>query len=229
MRWSFLLALAACAPVDSPCEDAAAQLVGCSDDQRAAFVAACEQTGAADPAAFDGAACAPVPSDGKADAQTAALTGVCVAAMYGVKLTVTSLSPAGAPLSPQTKTALRPLYGALVDDVTVSMGAELPPRIVVAGHRLSVQPDAMTFGDRIFMLGEVGKDPTRLLLTTVHEMRHAQQAKTAGGFFFFAVDYCRDMVAASFDYDHIGLEVSAYAVEGAAAKSLQQCGKVTCP
>jgi hypothetical protein len=227
MRWSFLFVLAACAPAESPCEEAAAQLVTCSGEQRAAFVAACEQSGAADPAALDDAACTPVPDDGKADAQTIALTGVCVAAMYGVKLTVMSVSPAPRPLSPQAKAALRPLYGALVDEVSVSIGAELPPRIVIAGHRLSVQPDAMTFGNQIFMLDAVGKDPTRLLLTTVHEMTHAYQARD--GFFSFAVHYCKDMVAAGFDYNKIGLEVSAYAVEGDARKSLQQCGQIRCP
>jgi hypothetical protein len=230
---ALVAALGACAQDASPCSEAAAQLAGCSDDQRNAFAAACEESGGADPSALlaedSSAACKAVPSDGKADQATLALRSVCVAAMYGVKWTVTALSPSGKPLSAQSKAILRPLYGSLVDEVRISLGAELPPRIVIAGHELSVQPAAMTFGSQIFILQEVADDPEYLLLTTVHELAHAKQSKTAGGYYGFAVTYCRDMIAAGFDYDHIDLEEAAYAIQDDARSSLQTCGHVTCP
>ncbi|HUS29087.1 MAG TPA: hypothetical protein VMZ53_11270 [Kofleriaceae bacterium] len=239
MRRFLLAALVAgsgaCAQDTSPCSEAAAQLTACSDDQRAAFVSACEETGGADPASLladdSSAACKAVPSDGKADQATLAATGLCVASMYGVKWTVTALSPTAQPLSAQTKTMLRPLYGSLVDEARVSIGAALPPAIKIAGHVLAVEPAAMTFGSSIFILQEVAdsKSADRLLLTTVHELAHAKQAKTAGGYYNFAVSYCRDMIAVGFDYSHIHLEEAAYAVQDQARSSLQTCGHVTCP
>jgi hypothetical protein len=240
MKYRSLIALgfaglfaSACTMESSPCAEAAAQLSGCSDDQKQAFFDACEQGGGADAAALTSedttAACTAAVTNGATDAATAAKTGVCVAAMYGVKWTVTALSPSGRALSAATKSQLRPLYGSLVDQVTITVGAKLPPRIVIAGHELSVQPDAMTFGTHVFMLREVGDDPDRLLLTTVHELTHAQQSQRAGGFYGFAVSYCRDMIAAGFDYDQIHMEQSAYAIEDTAARNLQSCGAVVCP
>jgi hypothetical protein len=218
----------------SPCEDAAAQLASCSDDQREAFRIACEESGAAaiaTPLASDDAraACSSNTSIAYTRGESAALTGVCVAAMYGVKWTVTALSPTPQPLSAATKTLLRPLYGVLVDEVGISIGATLPPRVVIGGHELSVQPDAMTFGTHMFMLQDVASSPGRLLLTTVHELTHVQQAERAGGFYGFATAYCGDMIAAGFDYDRIAMEISAYAVEDGARHSLQSCGRVVCP
>ena len=37
------------------------------------------------------------------------------------------------------------------------------------------------------------------------------------------------MVASGFDYDHIGMEVAAYGVQGTARRNLAACGHVTCP
>jgi len=232
---ALVAALGACAQDTSTCREAADQLAACSDDQRQALVAACEQSGGADPSSFlaedSSAACKAVPSDGKADQATLALTATCVTAMYGVKWTVTALSPTARPLPAEMKTVLRPLYGSLVDEVSVSLGAELPPGIVIAGHELSIAPDAMTFGSQVFINQEVVDDfdSDRLVLTTVHELTHAKQSKAAGGFYDFAVKYCRDMIAAGFEYDHIHLEEAAYAVQHDARTSLQTCGHVTCP
>jgi hypothetical protein len=231
-----LVLLSGCMVGTAPCDEAAAQLTSCSDDQREAFIDACEATGGApDPAAFEDAdtACKAVPASlAFGGVQDSAETGVCVAAMYAVKWAVTVLSPTAVPLSDSSKAILRPLYGSLVDDVRVSLGATLPPRIVFHGHELAVEAQAMTFGNQIFMLGEVATDtktPYRLLLATVHEMRHAQQSQEAGGYYGFAVHYCRDMVAAHWNYNQIGLEVNAYSVQNAARRSLQTCGHVTCP
>lgn len=229
-----IAALTACATEPSTCEVAAAKLSGCGPEQTQSFIAACEETGgAADPAllADDSAAACALPADGKADAQPA-LVGMCVAAMYGVKWTVTALSPAALPLSAATKAALRPMFGALVDKVRISLGAQLPPRIVIAGHRLSVEPAAMTFGTSIFVLEEVAESmtPDRLLLTTVHELTHAQQSERAGGYYGFAVNYCRDLIAVNFDYNKNGLETAAYAVQSEAEQNLHdECGQVVCP
>jgi hypothetical protein len=237
-RWFVvaLVTLGACTVGDSPCAQVASHLDGCSTEQTEAFISACDESGGAPAASLldddANAACTTPIAVGSADVQTTAEVGVCVAAMYGVKWTVSALSPTGRPLDAQTKAALRPLYGALVDQVRISIGATLPPRIVIGGHELSVPPDAMTFGSNLFMLQEVASDtkrPYRLLLTTVHEMKHAQQAQQAGSYYGFAVNYCRDMVAANFDYNQIGMEVAAYGVQGTARSSLQSCGHVTCP
>jgi hypothetical protein len=118
-----------------------------------------------------------------------------------------------------------------VDTVKISVNAQLPPRIVIAGHEISVQPDAMTFGDRIYLAPSVmtAKNPSYPLLTTVHEMTHAKQAADRGGYYGFAVQYCRDMRAVNYKYGDIPLEVAAYAVEHDAAVALRTCGKVKCP
>jgi hypothetical protein len=229
-----LLAPSGACAQDSSCSEAAAQLTSCSEDQRQAFVAACEETGGADPSELlaedSSAACKAVPNDGKTDQGAITVMGLCVASMYGVKWTVTALSPTAQPLSASMKTMLRPLYGSLVDEVRVSIGAALPPKIKIAGHELAVQPAAMTFGSSIFILQEVADDsPERLLLAEVHELTHVKQSKTAGGYYGFALNYCRDMIVAGFDYDHIHLEEAAYAVEEDARESLQTCGRVTCP
>ncbi len=226
--------LVACASQDSTCAEAAAQLTSCTTDQRQAFEAACEQNDGADPATLGAdatAACAAVPSDGKADAGTDVLTGVCVAGMYGVKWGITALSPAGGALSDPMNAELRTIYGSLVDGVTVTIGAELPPKIVIAGHELGVQPDAMTFGNHVFVLQAVADDtttPNRLLLTITHELTHVKQGQNDGGFYGFAVSYCRDMIAVNFDYDLIAEEIAAYAVEGTARQNLARCGHVVC-
>lgn len=230
------LVLAACATEESPCASAAAQLTGCTADQAQAFIAACEDAGGVEAATLvaddQAAVCAAIPSDGKEDQGTLALTGVCVAGMYGVKWTVSALSAEPQPLPAQMKTALRPLYGSLVDRARIVIGARLPPRIVIAGHVLAVEPAAMTFGNQIFVLDQVAHDPKRpdrLLLTTVHELTHAQQAERAGGYFQFATRYCSDMIAHNFSYEQLSMEVAAYAVEHAAQRNLNDCGAVTCP
>jgi hypothetical protein len=229
------LAVTACTDPETPCERAAAQLTACSDDQRDAFVESCEASGVADTATLsedDAAAmCAGAPDDGKQDAQTTALTGVCVAAMYTVKWGVTLVSPTGLPLSESSKQTLRPLFGDLVDDVRISIGARLPPAIRFAGHELSIEPGAMTFGNDIFIRSQVVRpdDPANLFYAVIHEMTHSQQAKAAGGYYGFAVNYCRSMIATNYDYYKIDYEVAAYRVASDAETSMNSCHHLTCP
>lgn len=229
-----LLIASACATEPtSTCDEAVAQLTSCNDDQRAAFAAACEAAGGDfDPAALvaedSTAACAAVPDDGKADAQTNVVTGLCVAAMYAEKWAIGSISPEPQALPEATRARLRPLFGSLVDSVRVSNQAELPPKIVIAGRTISVEPAAMTFGSTIFINKRLNPaiDPFTLL---VHELTHAQQASRAGGYYNFTVNYCRAMVAATFNYNQISLEVAAYDVQHKAEHALATCGQVTCP
>jgi len=230
------LALTACATdVETPCESAGAQLVTCDDDQRAAFVESCEASGLADATTFSAedasALCTAAPDDGKTDAATNALVGLCVAGMYGVKWSVYWRSPAGVPLAASSKQALRPLFGDLVDEVRISLNAKLPPEITIAGHQLSVEPGAQTFGNNIYVNGhgDVATDSVFLFYTIIHEMTHARQAKAAGGFLGFARQYCRDMIAHDFRYNAITMEVDAYRVSSDAETNMNRCGKLICP
>ncbi len=224
-----------CSTEPSSCDLAAERLQGCGDDQRNAFVGACQASGGAlDPDAFatspEAAEICASSSDGKADLQSAVI-GACVASMYGIKWSVASLSPTPQPLSAAMKSELRPLYGALVDQVRVSIGATLPPKIVIAGHQLSIQPAAMTFGDRIYILQEVADDANRhrLLLMLVHELMHAEQAARNGGFLEFARGYCRQLDNFGYAYEDVAWEDAAYATQELARQNLGRCGHVTCP
>lgn len=232
-----LASLAGCATEPSACETAAASLTGCTEDQTAAFITACEESGGAESAASfaaeDGAtACAAPVTDDKSDLATAAVVGTCVASMYGIRWTVTALSPSARPLDAATKMALRPIFGNLVETVRVSYDARLPPRVVINGRELTVAPAAMTFGSSIFVLSaEKRQNASALdtLVLTVHEMTHAMQAQRAGGFYGFAVAYCRDIIASGFNYYDIGLEHEAERVETDAIHDLQTCGSFGCP
>lgn len=234
------VSLAGCATevgsAEAACAAAAAELTGCTDEQATAVVAACEELGGSEDAAVfaaqEGAtACAAPASDGKSDAATSALVATCVTAMYGVKWTVTALSPSPQPLSAVYKAALRPLFGGLVDTARVSYDARLPPKITVRGHQLYVPPAAMTFGSTIFVAPDsvrVNNSAKETLLLHVHELTHVRQAAQLGGFYNFASDYCRDMVATNFDYRSIGPEVDAYAAEEDAEHDLNTCGAFDC-
>jgi hypothetical protein len=216
------------------CDEVAANLDGCSPEQADALLASCRaQPSNATLAQLSTeeiqSACSPA-DDGKADTQ-ATLTGVCVATMYGIKWTVSVLSPRVQPLSEDLKRQLRPTFGALVDTARITRAAELPPGITIGGHELSVTPAAMTFGNNIFISRIWGAlmSPQEMLLTTVHEMQHVQQVSRAGGFFRFATQYCREMIAVNFDYHQIPLEINAATVETTARNNLSNgCPTVFC-
>ncbi len=216
------------------CDEVAAKLDGCSPAQADALLASCRaQPSNASFAEISTeeiqAACSPS-DDGKADAQ-ATLTGVCVASMYGIKWTVGLLSPSVQPLSADVKRQLRPTFGALVDTARLTHAAELPPGITIGGHELSVTPAAMTFGNNIFIAKSwsASISAKELMLTIVHEMQHVQQVTKAGGFFRFATEYCREMIAVNFDYFAIPLEINADGVEQTARANLASgCETVFC-
>ena len=89
----------------------------------------------------------------------------------------------------------------------------------------------MTFGNNIFIDKTWGDlmSPNEMLLTTVHEMQHVQQVSRVGGFFRFATQYCREMIAVNFDYNQIPLEINASAVENTARNSLANgCATIFC-
>lgn len=216
------------------CDQVAANVDGCSPEQADALLASCRaQPSDATLAQLSSeeirSACSAA-DDGKADAQ-ATLTGVCVATMYGIKWTVSVLSPTVQQLSADLKRQLRPTFGALVDTARITRAAELPPGITIGSHELSVTPAAMTFGNNIFIDKTWGvlMSPKEMLLTTVHEMQHVQQVSRAGGFLRFATQYCREMIAVKFDYHAIPLEINASAIENTARSNLAHgCATVFC-
>lgn len=231
---SSLVGCASEAPAPAVCDEVAAQLEGCNAEQSAALLESCRAQ--PEDASFEalsteeiGAACRPA-DDGKADVY-ASLTAVCVATMYGLKWTITALSPTTQPLSDDVKKQLRPTFGALVDSARITTGGVLPPGIKIGDHQLSVTPGAMTFGNKIFIDKEWGATISKrdLLLTTVHEMQHVQQVERAGGFLGFAREYCRETIAVDFDYYAIPLEINAASVEDVARINLQKgCTTVFC-
>lgn len=216
------------------CDDVAASLDGCSPEQADALLASCRaqpsDAALAQLSTEEIQSACSAADDGKADTQ-ATLTGVCVATMYGIKWTVSMLSPSLKGLSADVKRQLRPTFGALVDSARITTAAELPPGITIGGHELSVTPAAMTFGNNIFISRIWGPlmSADELLLTTVHEMQHVQQVARVGGFFRFATQYCREMIAVEFDYHAIPLEINAGAVEDTARNNLANgCETVFC-
>lgn len=224
---SSVVACASDAPAPAVCDEVAAQLEGCNAEQSAALLESCRaQPEDASLAALTsediGAACRPA-DDGKADAYAGA-TAVCVAAMYGLKWTITALSPTTQPLSDDVKKQLRPTFGALVDTARITTGGVLPPGIKLGDRQLSITPGAMTFGNKIFIEKEWGATISKreMLLTTVHEMQHVQQVARAGGFLGFAREYCRETIAVNFDYYAIPLEINAASVEDVARLNLQK-------
>jgi Domain of unknown function (DUF4157) len=139
-------------------------------------------------------------------------------------------NPLGQPLDPTQKSYLRPLFGDLVDRVTVVYQAKLLDRWSQNGketHLGSVNSSAQTYCDRIYIRGSYQSRKTDGLILLAHEMTHSQQCQQAGGISKFGKRYFQGYFQAGQNYEHNPLEKSAWAIEEKFTRQL--CNKINCP
>ncbi len=139
-------------------------------------------------------------------------------------------NPQGQSLDPTQKSYLRPLFGNLVDRVTVVYQAKLLDRWSQNGqetHLGSVNSSAQTYCDRIYIRGSYQSGKTDGLILLAHEMTHSQQCQQAGGISKFGKRYFQGYFQAGQNYEHNPLEKSARAIEQKFTRQL--CDKINCP
>lgn len=220
----------------SRCQQAADALSECTGSVPEGFVEACEADTDADTAAFtdslleascDGNAAIGGKEDGHGEALFVTACSALVGAAY-VSNRVRSPTPVA--LTRALKDALRPEFGALVDDIRVSWNAKLVDEWDIGSLRVVLGFDvgAQTFGNTIFMSHAYDATNPRLrIVTLAHELTHARQAQQRGGVLGFARAYCRAFWDASYSYRENALEQEAYALANGMAKCLRS-GATTC-
>ena len=136
----------------------------------------------------------------------------------------------GEPLDKAQKGYLRPLFGNLVDRVTIVYQAKLLDRWSQGGketHIGTVNSAAQTYGDRIYLRATYQPGKIDQLILLAHEMTHAQQAQTAGGIGKFGARYFEGYYQAQESYENNPLEKSARSTEQKFVRQL--CKKISCP
>jgi hypothetical protein len=139
-------------------------------------------------------------------------------------------NPQGIPLDAAQKVYLRPLFGDLVDRVTVVYQAQLLDRWSQDGketHIGEVNSAAQTYCDRIYIRAAHQQRKTEGLILLAHEMTHSQQCQQAGGIDKFGRRYFQGYFQGGQTYENNPLEKSAWAVEKKFARQL--CNSVSCP
>jgi Domain of unknown function (DUF4157) len=139
-------------------------------------------------------------------------------------------NPLGQPLDATQKNYLRPLFGDLVDRVTVVYQAKLLDRWSQGGketHVGTVNSSAQTYCDRIYIRGSYQSRKTDGLILLAHEMTHSQQCQQAGGISKFGKRYFQGYFQAGQNYEKNPLEKSAGAIEEKFTRQL--CNKINCP
>ncbi len=139
-------------------------------------------------------------------------------------------NPQGRPLDQTQKDYLRPLFGDLVDQVTVVYQAKLLDRWSQdrkETHIGNVNSSAQTYCDRIYIRGSYQSRQTDGLILLAHEMTHSQQCQQAGGISKFGERYFQGYFQAGQNYENNPLEKSAGAIEEKFTRQL--CNKINCP
>jgi Domain of unknown function (DUF4157) len=139
-------------------------------------------------------------------------------------------NPQGIPLDAAQKVYLRPLFGDLVDRVTVVYQAQLLDRWSQDGketHIGEVNSAAQTYCDRIYIRAAHQQRKTEGLILLAHEMTHSQQCQQAGGIDKFGRRYFQGYFQGGQNYENNPLEKSAWAVEKKFARQL--CNSISCP
>ena len=136
----------------------------------------------------------------------------------------------GIPLNVGQKGYLRPLFGDLVDRVTIVYQAKLLDRWSQDGqetHIGSVNSAAQTYCDRIYIRAAHQPRQTDGLILLAHEMTHSQQCQQAGGIGQFGERYFQGYFQGGQKYENNPLEQSARNVERKFARQL--CDLTSCP
>jgi Domain of unknown function (DUF4157) len=139
-------------------------------------------------------------------------------------------NPQGIPLDAAQKGYLRPLFGDLVDRVTIVYQAKLLDRWSQDGketHIGGVNSAAQTYCDRIYIRAAHQPRKTDGLILLAHEMTHSQQCQQAGGIDKFGKRYFQGYFQGGQTYENNPLEKSAWAVEKKFARLL--CNSIDCP
>ncbi|WP_373541637.1 hypothetical protein [Chamaesiphon sp.] len=136
----------------------------------------------------------------------------------------------GVELDPAQKGYLRPLFGDLVDRVTVVYGAKLLDRWSQGGketHIGGVDSSAQTYCDRIYIRAAYLPRDTDRLVLLAHELTHSQQCAHAGGIGQFGESYFKGYYLGGQNYQDNPLEKSARQMEKKFTRNL--CRAIGCP
>jgi Domain of unknown function (DUF4157) len=136
----------------------------------------------------------------------------------------------GIPLDAAQKGYLRPLFGDLVDRVTIVYQAQLLDRWSQDGketHIGTVNSAAQTYCDRIYIRAAYKPRRTDGLILLAHEMTHSQQCQQAGGISKFGKNYFQGYDRGGQVYENNPLEKSARAIEKKFVRQL--CNSISCP
>jgi hypothetical protein len=139
-------------------------------------------------------------------------------------------NPPGVPLDLAQKGYLRPLFGNLVDRVTVVYKAQLLDRWSQGGketHIGGVDSSAQTYCDRIYIRAGYKSHDTDRLVLLAHELTHAKQCHQAGGIGQFGERYFKGYYHGGQTYQDNPLEKSARAMEEKFTHQL--CNTIGCP
>jgi hypothetical protein len=139
-------------------------------------------------------------------------------------------NPQGVPLDAAQKSYLRPLFGNLVDRVTVVYDAKLLDRWSQGGketHIGGVNSSAQTYCDRIYIRAPHRPNNTDRLVLLAHELTHSQQCQQAGGISKFGERYFQGYYQGGQTYQDNPLEKSARAMEEKFTRQL--CNTINCP
>ncbi len=136
----------------------------------------------------------------------------------------------GMELNKAQKGYLRPLFGNLVDRVTVVYQAKLLDRWEQDGketHIGEIDSTAQTYCDRIYLRDKYQPGDTAQLTLLAHELTHSQQCDRAGGIGKFGFEYFQGYYQGGETYENNPLEKSARSMETKFARGL--CKLVSCP
>jgi hypothetical protein len=136
----------------------------------------------------------------------------------------------GLALAAEQKRLLRPLFGDLVDRVTVVYGAQLLDRWSQGGkeaHIGGVDSSAQTYCDQIYVRDRYKPHDSDLLVLLAHELTHSQQCDRAGGIVKFGERYFVGYYRGGQSYQDNPLEKSARAMEEKFTRQL--CNAIACP
>lgn len=136
----------------------------------------------------------------------------------------------GVSLDLAQKGYLRPLFGKLVDRVSIVYQAKLLDRWSQGGketHIGGVDSSAQTYCDRIYIRAKYKAGDTDRLVLLAHELTHAQQCDRSGGISKFGERYFQGYFQGGKTYQNNPLEKSARKMEERFTHQL--CDKIGCP